>query len=90
MLALAIMEVTLQIPDDLAHRLTAAGSDLSRLAQEAFALEEFKSGHITKSELRRMLGFATGHQLNEFLKAHDVNLGTGREFAALQALRVSS
>ena len=66
------MEVTVQIPDDLAHRLTAAGADLSRRALEALALEEFKSGHLTKLELRRMLGFGTRYQLDGFLKAHDV------------------
>jgi Uncharacterised protein family (UPF0175) len=66
------MEVTVQIPDDLARRLIAAGADLSRRALEALALEEFKSGHLTKLELRRMLGFGTRYQLDGFLKAHDV------------------
>jgi Uncharacterised protein family (UPF0175) len=66
------MEVTVQIPDDLARRLTAAGGDLSRRALEALALEEFKSGHLTKLELRRLLGFGTRYQLDGFLKAHDV------------------
>ena len=38
------MDVTVQIPDDLADRLRAAGGgDLSRRALEALALEEFKS-----------------------------------------------
>ena len=66
------MEVTVQIPDDLARRLTAVGGDLSRRALEALALEEFKSGHLTKLELRRILGFGTRYQLDGFLKAHDV------------------
>ena len=66
------MEVTVQIPDDLARRLTAVGGDLSRRALEALALEEFKSGHLTKLELRRLLGFGTRYQLDGFLKAHDV------------------
>ncbi len=66
------MNLTLQIPDDLASRLNAAGADLSRRALEAFALEEYKSGHITQTELRRLLGFGTRYQLDGFLKAHDV------------------
>ena len=53
------MNLTVQIPDDLASRLSAAGGDLSRRALEAFALEEYKSGHITQAELRRLLGFGT-------------------------------
>ncbi len=66
------MELTVQIPDDLAIRMSASGSDLSRRALEALALEEFKDGHITKPELRRLLGFGSRYQLDGFLKAHEV------------------
>ena len=66
------MELTVQIPDDLATRMSASGGDLSRRALEALALEEFKGGHITKPELRRLLGFESRYQLDGFLKAHDV------------------
>jgi len=65
------MEITVRIPDDLAERLSAA-SELERRALEALALEEFKLGHLTKPELRRLLGFATREALDGFLKAHDV------------------
>ena len=66
------MELTVHIPDEIAPRLQAAGGDLSRRALEALALEEYKSGHITKPELRRMLGFETRHELDGFLKVHGV------------------
>jgi hypothetical protein len=66
------MELTVQIPDDLARRMSASGADLSRRALEALALEEFKGGRITKPELRRLLGFGTRYQLDGFLKAHEV------------------
>jgi hypothetical protein len=66
------VNLTVQIPDDLASRLSAAGADLSRRALEAFVLEEYKSGHVTQAELRRLLGFGTRYQLDGFLKAHDV------------------
>jgi hypothetical protein len=66
------MELTVQIPDDVARSMSASGGDLSRRALEALALEEFKCGHITKPELRRLLGFGTRYQLDGFLKAHDV------------------
>ena len=65
------MDVTLQIPDELARRL-GTRSDLSRRALEALAAEEYKRGRLTKPELRRLLGFETGHQIDEFLKAHEV------------------
>ena len=66
------MQVTVDIPDDVAERLMAAGGDLSRRALEALALEEYKHGRLTKPELRRLLGFGTRDALDGFLKAHDV------------------
>ncbi len=66
------MELTVQIPDDIASRLLAGGGDLSRRALEALALEEFKSGHINKADLRRLLDFGTRYQLDGFLKSHGV------------------
>ena len=66
------MNVTVQIPDDLARRLTADGGDLSRRALEALAAEEYKHDRLTKPELQRLLGIDTSFQLDEFLKAHDV------------------
>jgi uncharacterized protein YgbK (DUF1537 family) len=66
------MNLIVQIPDDVARRLVAAGGDLSRRALEALALEEYKLGHLTKPELRRLLGFGTRDALDGFLKAHDI------------------
>ena len=66
------MELTVQIPDELARRMGASGGDLSRRALEALALEEFKSGRISKPELRRLLGFGTRYELDGFLKSHGV------------------
>jgi hypothetical protein len=66
------MNLYIEIPDELARDLAAAGGDLSRRALEGFALEEYKSGRLTKPALRRMLGFSTRDQLDGFLKAHEV------------------
>lgn len=68
------MKLTVHIPDDLASRLSTRCGDLSRRALEALALEEYRDGHITQPELRRMLGFATGEALDGFLKAHGIFL----------------
>jgi hypothetical protein len=65
------MDVTVQIPDDLASRL-GTRNDLSRRALEALAAEEYKRGRLTKPDLRRLLGFETGDQIDEFLKDHEV------------------
>ena len=61
----------MHIPDELARLLGSTG-EIERRPLEALALEEYKLGHLTKPELRRVLGFGTRAKLDEFLKAHDV------------------
>jgi len=65
------MDVTIQIPDDLAARLGTAG-DLPRRVLETLAVAEFRLGRLTQAELRRLLGFATRQALDSFLKSHGV------------------
>jgi hypothetical protein len=89
------MEVTLHIPDDVAQRLAAAGSDLSRRALEAFSLEEYRAGRLTEAQLRQLLGFETRDALDGFLKAREVWLSytmedLERERAALRRLGFGS
>jgi Uncharacterised protein family (UPF0175) len=69
--AAAYTEITVRIPDDLARHL-GTGAQLERRVLEALALDEFRQGHLTKPELRRLLGFGTRMKLDEFLKAHDL------------------
>lgn len=65
------MEITLHIPDELA-RLIGAGGDVERRVLETLALDEFRHGHLSRAELRQLLGFATSAKLDEFLVAHEV------------------
>jgi hypothetical protein len=83
------MNVTILIPEEFAKRL-AAGGDLSRRALEALALEEYRVGRLTKSELQRLLGFDTGDALDGFLKAHDMvqQAETGGEKARQAAANI--
>jgi hypothetical protein len=67
----ALTEITVRIPADLARLIGSAG-DIERRVLEALALEEFKLGHLTTAELRRVLGFATRYELDGFLKVHEV------------------
>jgi len=39
---------------------------------EAFAAGKHRLGNLTKADLRRLLGFETSDQIDEFLKAHNV------------------
>lgn len=75
------MNVTVEIPDDIAPRL-AAGRDLSREALEALAAEAYRHDRITKPELQKLLGIETSYQLDGFLKAHDTWIEYTKEDAA--------
>lgn len=66
------MNVTVEIPDDVAIRLSVAGGDLSRRALEALVTEEYRQGRLNKPDLRRLLGFTTSDQIDTFLKTHEV------------------
>jgi chromosome segregation and condensation protein ScpB len=76
------MNVTVEIPDDLAARLAAGGRDLSRAALEMIAAEAYRADRITKPELQRLLGIETGYQLDGFLKAHGIWIDYTLEDAA--------
>jgi hypothetical protein len=65
------MNLTVHIPDEIAGSLSTGG-DLSRRVLEGFALDEYKSERISKAQLRRLLGFETRYELDDFLKAHQV------------------
>jgi len=75
------MNLIVQIPDDIAGRLSASGGDLSRRALEALLAEEYKHERITKPELQQLLGIETIYELDGFLKAHDVWIEYTREDA---------
>ena len=64
------MQVTIQIPDDIASRI-ASGGDLTRRALEALAIEELKAGRITEPDFAQMLGLGR-LQIDGFLKSHGV------------------
>jgi len=66
------MNLTVEIPEDLARSLNAAGGDLPRRVLEGLALDEYKSGRLSEAGLRQALGFRTGYELDGFLKKHEV------------------
>ncbi len=61
------MQITVQLPDDLAHH-----ADPAREALEAFAIEGYRSGAFSPYHTRLMLGFATRYEFDGFLKEHEV------------------
>ncbi len=73
------MEITIQIPDDLARALGQGQGDLSRRTVEALAIDGYRSGRLTEEQVRRILGYGTRMQVHGFLKEHDVYLNYGQE-----------
>jgi hypothetical protein len=68
------MEITLNLPEDIAHGLEAKWKDLPRAALESLALEGYRSGALTMVQVRRLLGFGTRYELDGFLKRHALYL----------------
>jgi Uncharacterised protein family (UPF0175) len=68
------LTITVEIPEELAGHLIAAGQDPARAALEAIALEGYRSDRLSEAEVRRLLGFETRMEVDAFLKEHGVFL----------------
>ncbi len=61
------MQITVQLPDDLARHPNPA-----REALEALAIEGYRSGALSPVQTRILLGFETRSELDGFLKQRGV------------------
>ena len=68
------MRISLDIPDDLVQRLAEEGTDLSRAALEALAIDAYRMNRITGLQLRTILNIPSRYDLDGFLKHHGVPL----------------
>ena len=67
------MEVALHIPDDVAQQMQQAnGQEIARHILEEYAIRAYQERTLGESHLRRLLGFATRDELEEFFVAHHV------------------
>lgn len=79
------MNLIVRIPAELASRYASA-EEMERRALEALALDEFRLGHLTRPELKRILGLATRGELDAFLLGHGVvGRFSGRDLAGDRA-----
>ena len=74
------MQITLEIPDQLAGILAGSGRDLSRAALEAIGLEAYRQRRLSGYQLRTLLGIASRFELDDFLKEHEVEKYTAEDF----------
>jgi hypothetical protein len=76
------MQVTIDLPEDVARELQAKCHDLERGTLECVAIEGCRSGVLTTEQVRRTPGLGTKMQVNALLKEAGVYLDyTNEEFA---------
>lgn len=68
------MQVTIDLPEDIARQLQTNQQSVERSVLEATALEGYRSGKLTQAQVRKMLDFQTDLQVDAFLKSHNVFL----------------
>lgn len=68
------MRVTIQLPDDISAALEERWDDVPRRSLEAIAVEAYRTGVLSESQVRRLLGFETQFHVHALLKAHQVPL----------------
>jgi hypothetical protein len=66
------MQVTLDIPDDLAAQFIPAGQDAARAVLEDALVEAYREDRISGRQLMEALGIETRYELDGFLKARHV------------------
>jgi predicted HTH domain antitoxin len=68
------MQVTLDLPDDISEALEGRWPDLTRQTLEALAVEGYRAGALTESQVRRLLGLESRFEVHAILKEHRVAL----------------
>lgn len=62
------MQITIEIPDDIAQRLTQQVDNLPRRALESVVIEAYRAELITSAEVGRILELASRWDVDAFLK----------------------
>jgi Uncharacterised protein family (UPF0175) len=66
------MQITIELPDDIAVRLESKWKDLPRAALESLALEAYRSRALSAVQLRWLLVFETRMEVDAILKEHEI------------------
>ena len=65
------MQITVDLPDDMARQMIPAGHDPARTASEDMAVEAFRAHRLTEHQLATLLGMGR-YELDGFLKQREV------------------
>ena len=84
------MNVAIEIPDDIGRVLAGQAGGVSRAVLEAVAIEAYRSGTITPSQVQQMLGLNSRWETEAFLRRaeayHDYTMDDlERDVAAIRA-----
>jgi predicted HTH domain antitoxin len=66
------MHLTIDLPPDISEVLQGRWGDVSRRALEAVAVETYRTGVLSESQIKRLLGFENRLQFHALLKEHRV------------------
>jgi hypothetical protein len=68
------MYLTIDLPADISEALQERWGDLSRHALETLAVDAYRTGALSESQVKRLLGFETRLQVHALLKQFQVPL----------------
>jgi len=68
------MKVTIELPEDVLAALKGRWDDVPRRSLEAVAVEGYRTGALTETQVRRLLKLETRFQVHSLLKEHHVPL----------------
>jgi hypothetical protein len=74
------MQITLEIPDELAPALIPEGQDSARAALEGWGLEAYRERRLSEYQLRTLLGLESRWDLHALFKERKVDMYTLEEF----------
>jgi predicted HTH domain antitoxin len=64
--------LSIDMPEDVRNALEGRWGDLSRHLTENLALDGYRQGLLSLAQVRRLLGFATRWEAQEFLGSHGI------------------
>jgi predicted HTH domain antitoxin len=68
------MQVTVELPADILQALQRQWADPNRQALKAIAVEEYRTGALSESQVRRLPGLESRFEVHALLKEHRVPL----------------
>ena len=68
------MQITIEIPEDLGNLLEVKWGNLSERTLESLAVEGYRSGILTRGQVRQLLNLPSFYEVEQFLKERGADL----------------